>query len=148
VGKLALVAVQLQPIISASKHPTLLLLRYFIHHPFPPFSPQTGPHTQSMSLLYPRLILRVSAQPIITTSFLRKPNFNLQTPFSTSPPSRMNEYLVTIPDHPNSLDKRLAARPKHLANLKPHIDSGKVVFGGAMLSRHPEDGEGADMTVS
>jgi hypothetical protein len=60
----------------------------------------------------------------------------------------MNEYLVTIPDHPNSLDKRLAARPKHLANLKPHIDSGKVVFGGAMLSRHPEEGEGADMTVS
>jgi hypothetical protein len=58
------------------------------------------------------------------------------------------EYLVTIPDHANSLDKRLAARPKHLANLKPHIESGKVVFGGASLSRQPAEGEAPDMTVS
>jgi len=59
-----------------------------------------------------------------------------------------NEYLVTIPDHANSLDKRLAARPAHLANLRPHIDSGKVVFGGASLSAHPKEGESPDMTGS
>lgn len=58
------------------------------------------------------------------------------------------EYFVQIPDHPNALDKRLAARPTHLANLKPHIDSGKVVFGGATLSRQPNDGEAPDMTGS
>lgn len=68
--------------------------------------------------------------------------------FSTHPSLKMNEYLVTIPDHANSLDKRLAARPAHLANLKPHIESGKVVFGGASLSKHPAEGESPDMTVS
>lgn len=67
---------------------------------------------------------------------------------STTTPKMSYEYLVTIPDHANSLDKRLAARPKHLANLKPHIDSGKVVFGGASLSKHPSEGEAPDMTVS
>ena len=58
------------------------------------------------------------------------------------------EFLVQIPDFPNSLDKRLAARPKHLANLKPHIESGKVVFGGATLTAHPKEGESPDMTGS
>lgn len=58
-----------------------------------------------------------------------------------------HEYLVTIPDHANSLSKRLAARPAHLANLKPYIESGKVVFGGASLSRQPGEGEAPDMTV-
>ena len=59
----------------------------------------------------------------------------------------MNEYLVTIPDHENALEKRLGARPAHLENLKPHIESGKVVFGGASLSRHPKEGETPDMIV-
>jgi hypothetical protein len=68
--------------------------------------------------------------------------------FSTALPLKMNEYLVTIPDHANALEKRLAARPAHLANLKPHIESGKVVFGGASLSKHPKEGETPDMTVS
>ena len=58
------------------------------------------------------------------------------------------EFLVQVPDFPNSLDKRLAARPTHLKNLKPHIDSGKVVFGGATLSGQPKEGEAPDMTGS
>lgn len=33
------------------------------------------------------------------------------------------EYLVTIPDVPGTLEKRLKARPTHLANLKPLIVS-------------------------
>ena len=37
---------------------------------------------------------------------------------------------------------------KHLDNLKPKIDAGIVVFGGATLSKHPNEGEGADMTGS
>ncbi|KAJ9607876.1 hypothetical protein H2200_007955 [Cladophialophora chaetospira] len=65
---------------------------------------------------------------------------------STSVPTR--EWLVHIPDHPNALDKRLAVRPKHLENLKPKIDAGIVVFGGATLSKHPSEGEGPDMTGS
>jgi len=59
-----------------------------------------------------------------------------------------NEYLVQIPDFPNSLDKRLAARPKHLANLKPAIEAGIAVFGGATLSKDPVEGETPDMTGS
>jgi uncharacterized protein len=62
--------------------------------------------------------------------------------------SNKKEYLVMIPDHPNSLQKRLAVRPKHLEKLKPHLESGDVVFGGATLSTHPKDGEQPDMTGS
>ena len=62
--------------------------------------------------------------------------------------SNKKEYLVMIPDHANSLQKRLAVRPKHLEKLKPHIESGDVVFGGATLSAHPKDGEQPDMTGS
>lgn len=71
---------------------------------------------------------------------------------STRAASKMSvgkyEYLVQIPDLPNALDKRLAIRPKHLADLKPHIASGKVVFGGATLSKQPAEGETPDMTGS
>lgn len=58
------------------------------------------------------------------------------------------EYLVTIPDVPGALEKRLAARPTHLSNLKPRIESGQVVFGGATLSKQPAEGEAPDMTGS
>lgn len=51
------------------------------------------------------------------------------------------EYLVTVPDKPNALQQRLAARPKHLAELKPKMDRGQVVFGGANLSEQPKGGE-------
>jgi len=58
------------------------------------------------------------------------------------------EWLVQIPDHPNALEKRLAVRQKHLTDLKPKIDAGIVVFGGATLSKQPAEGEGPDMTGS
>jgi uncharacterized protein len=65
---------------------------------------------------------------------------------SSSTPTK--EWLVQIPDHPNALEKRLAVRPEHLSNLKPKIEAGIVVFGGAMLSEHPEEGQGPDMKGS
>lgn len=58
------------------------------------------------------------------------------------------EWLVHIPDHANALDKRLAVRPKHLADIKPKVDAGTVVFGGATLTKHPAEGETPDMTGS
>jgi len=58
------------------------------------------------------------------------------------------EWLVQIPDHPSSLEKRLAVRAAHLEALKPNIDSGTVVFGGATLSKQPAEGEVLDMTGS
>lgn len=59
-----------------------------------------------------------------------------------------NEYLVIVPDHADSLQKRLAVRPKHFEELTPHIEAGNIVFGGATLSRHPKDGETPDMNGS
>jgi uncharacterized protein len=58
------------------------------------------------------------------------------------------EYLVTIPDVPGTLEKRLQVRPAHLANLKPLIEKGQVVFGGAMLTKQPAEGESPDFTGS
>lgn len=55
---------------------------------------------------------------------------------------------MQIPDKPNALQNRLGARPAHLTNLKPRIEAGQVVFGGATLSSHPAEGEGPDMTGS
>jgi uncharacterized protein YciI len=67
---------------------------------------------------------------------------------SSSSSAPTSEWLVHVPDFPGALDKRLAARPAHLSNLKPQIDSGVVVFGGATLSKQPAEGEGPDMTGS
>jgi uncharacterized protein YciI len=58
------------------------------------------------------------------------------------------EYLVILPDHANSLHKRVAVRPKHLEKLTPYVQAGDVVFGGATLSAHPKEGEQPDMTGS
>ena len=58
------------------------------------------------------------------------------------------EWLVHIPDHPGALSKRLAVRPKHLEKITPRVKAGEVVFGGATLSKQPEEGESPDMTGS
>lgn len=55
---------------------------------------------------------------------------------------------MIIPDYADSLHKRLAVRPKHLEKLRPHVESGDVVFGGASLKAHPKEGEQPDMTGS
>ena len=57
----------------------------------------------------------------------------------------MHEYLVRVPDHPDSLSRRLAVRPTHLKALKTLIDDGTVVFGGATLATEfHADGAKAD----
>lgn len=66
---------------------------------------------------------------------------------STSP-APLYEWLVHIPDFPGVLDKRLAARPTHLANVVPAIEAGTLVFGGAQLSKQPAEGETPDMVGS
>jgi uncharacterized protein len=58
------------------------------------------------------------------------------------------EFLVTIPDKPNALENRLAVRPEHLKNIKPLVDSGKVVLGGATLDAQPKEGESLAMNGS
>lgn len=48
----------------------------------------------------------------------------------------MNQYLITAHDgdDENALERRMAARPAHLALVKALKDSGNFVMGGAHLS--------------
>jgi uncharacterized protein len=77
-------------------------------------------------------------------SSLRRMSSSHPPSTSTSP----KEFLVHLPDHPNSLPTRLSVRSAHLASTKPALVSGKVLMGGATLSKHPEGGEAPDMTGS
>ncbi|KAL2852804.1 hypothetical protein BJY01DRAFT_244384 [Aspergillus pseudoustus] len=52
------------------------------------------------------------------------------------------EFLAILPDKPGAQAKRLEVRPKHLEGVKPLVDAGKVVVGGAMFNNaHPAEGE-------
>ncbi|CAM6103127.1 unnamed protein product [Calypogeia fissa] len=42
---------------------------------------------------------------------------------SSTSTTHKTEYLVIIPDHPDSLHKRLAVREKHLESITPHVQS-------------------------
>ena len=96
-----------------------------------------------MSLLLPRTRLAINSITIRNTIPLRN-HFH-----TTSRLAGMSyEYLVQIPDFPNSLDKRLAVRPQHLKDITPKLQAGKIVLGGAMLSKQPKEGEAPDMTGS
>ncbi|KIW83628.1 hypothetical protein Z517_02874 [Fonsecaea pedrosoi CBS 271.37] len=58
------------------------------------------------------------------------------------------DWLVLIPDNEGALEKRLKARPEHMDGLKPRVDSGAWVLGGATLSTPPRDGEDKKYTGS
>ncbi|KAL2013169.1 hypothetical protein VTN00DRAFT_694 [Thermoascus crustaceus] len=47
------------------------------------------------------------------------------------------EWVILVPDHPNSLEKRLAARQDHLAGLAKSVDAGTWVMGGPTLEKPP-----------
>ncbi|KAL2021798.1 hypothetical protein VTK56DRAFT_6572 [Thermocarpiscus australiensis] len=47
------------------------------------------------------------------------------------------EWLVVIPDFPNTRDKRIAVREQHFAGLGPSLDSGMYQMGGAILNEVP-----------
>ncbi|PYI26778.1 hypothetical protein BP00DRAFT_430011 [Aspergillus indologenus CBS 114.80] len=66
-------------------------------------------------------------------------HFPLRT-LATAPPKK-KEWLCILPDKPNVLDLRLQVRPTHYAELKPLIEAGKMVVGGAMVDAHPEEGK-------
>ncbi|KAL2223413.1 hypothetical protein M432DRAFT_587335 [Thermoascus aurantiacus ATCC 26904] len=74
---------------------------------------------------------------ICVTSQLR----HTSTSTSTSAMAVKKEFLCIIPDKPGMMAKRVEVRPTHLANVKPLVDSGRIVVGGAMLESHPAEGE-------
>jgi uncharacterized protein len=49
------------------------------------------------------------------------------------------EWLVVVPDKPDTLPKRLEVRPTHFANLNAKIESGAMKMGGALLTEVPKD---------
>ncbi|KAL2812820.1 hypothetical protein BJX63DRAFT_395586 [Aspergillus granulosus] len=51
------------------------------------------------------------------------------------------EFLCILPDKPGAQAKRLEVRPQHLEAVKPLVEAGKVIVGGAMLNAHPAEGE-------
>ncbi|KAI3326788.1 hypothetical protein HD806DRAFT_488206 [Xylariaceae sp. AK1471] len=48
------------------------------------------------------------------------------------------EWLVIAPDEDGAIDRRLKARPKHLEEIKPDVDSGFLVFGGPFSASPPK----------
>jgi len=63
-----------------------------------------------------RLFVRTSNFTFAPSSLLRKPVI-YRTMASTGA-APLQEWLVIVPDHSGALQKRLAARPKHLEGLK------------------------------
>ncbi|RAL10209.1 YciI family protein [Aspergillus homomorphus CBS 101889] len=59
---------------------------------------------------------------------------------ATAPPKK-KEWLCILPDKPNVQELRMKVRPTHFANLKPLVEAGKMVVGGAMVESHPEEGK-------
>lgn len=68
------------------------------------------------------------------------------------------EWLIIVPDHAGVLEKRMEVRPyippppslpiltltfhsQHLEGIKPNVEAGTVVFGGATLSEPIKEGE-------
>ncbi|KAJ6108050.1 hypothetical protein N7523_009373 [Penicillium sp. IBT 18751x] len=80
---------------------------------------------------------RFSSQPT-TSSFLTPKSSYIRT-MSSAPTKK--EFLCILPDKPGMQAKRLEVRPAHLAGVKPNVESGFIVAGGAMLEAHPADGE-------
>ena len=48
----------------------------------------------------------------------------------------MPQYVVTAHDgtDPDAMARRMAARPAHLANVKPMVEAGRIIAGGALLN--------------
>lgn len=106
--------------------------------------------TQRQSISHLIKSARFQPKPATPHFLLRiSPTTNIRMSSSATDTSKpLYEWVVQIPDMPGALDKRMAARPTHLANLKPYLDAGTIVFGGAQLSKQPKEGEAPDMVGS
>ncbi len=57
-------------------------------------------------------------------------------------------YVIWAQDVPNSLEKRMAARPDHVARLKALVEEGRLVIAGPMPAVDSSDPGEAGMTGS
>lgn len=87
-------------------------------------------------------MLAISSRRLLSQSSVKKEIIQTRRTiqrFSTTPnmSTSNREWLAIIPDKPNSLQKRLAARPLHLKEVQPRVEVGEVVLGGATLDEQP-----------
>lgn len=52
-----------------------------------------------------------------------------------------NEYLIVVPDLPNSTSARVNAQPKHIKDAMPLIDAGKITYFGVTLTHQAIDSD-------
>ncbi|CAE7193574.1 hypothetical protein PTNB85_06211 [Pyrenophora teres f. teres] len=90
-------------------------------------------------MLFFRPFLRTTPNPVSTLSSSLRKSAVYRTMASTSA-APLQEWLVIVPDHSGALQKRLAARPKHVAGLKADRDD-MWLWGGAMLEEPIEEGD-------
>lgn len=57
-------------------------------------------------------------------------------------------FAIIAQDHPGSLDKRLAARPEHLARLNALLDAGRLLLAGPFPAIESENPGPAGFTGS
>lgn len=57
-------------------------------------------------------------------------------------------YMITGTDVPNSLEKRLAVRPAHLARMQKLVDEGRLLLAGPTPAIESEDPGPAGFTGS
>lgn len=72
--------------------------------------------------------------PIVLSSTSDRGAYSTSASSATSPASPQNEYLVVIPDHPNTSAARAKARPGHVKAATPLIDAGVLTYFGVTLS--------------
>lgn len=73
--------------------------------------------------------------------FIQPTRLSLSQRTMASATLRKYEWLIVVPDFPDAQEKRLEVRPTHFAGLKPHLESGSLKMGGAILSEVPPDDE-------
>ncbi|KAI8633155.1 hypothetical protein F5Y19DRAFT_490353 [Xylariaceae sp. FL1651] len=100
-----------------------------------------------MSMKMSRLIVGCSSRlSSMQTPKIRVPPHLTTRLAHTSAVTR--EWLVIAPDEPGAIDRRLKARPKHLEDIKPDVDSGFLVFGGPYSSSMSDEGAPPSMAGS
>ncbi|KAJ5371344.1 uncharacterized protein N7496_007436 [Penicillium cataractarum] len=61
---------------------------------------------------------------------------------------KRREFLCILPDRPNVLSLRKQVKGGHYEGIQPLIAQGKLVDGGAIFQRHPEEGKDAQFLGS
>ncbi|KAI8934370.1 hypothetical protein NX059_009105 [Plenodomus lindquistii] len=84
-------------------------------------------------------VFRTNLTPALyrTTPRLNINNLRVRTMASGSAP--LHEWLIIAPDQAGAIQKRIAARPKHLENIQKDKE-GLWLMGGAMLEEPIEPG--------